>query len=71
MGALNQFFVAFGVFFSFFFEYVLTKIANDPTGNDIWVIVFGFPIITIVIQTIVLIFVFPYETPKYLLLQNR
>lgn len=60
MGALNQFFVAFGVFFSFLFEYILTKVFNDPTGKDIWVVVFGFPLITIVVQTILLIFVFPY-----------
>ena len=29
LGALNQFFIAFGVFFSFAFKYVLEKIADD------------------------------------------
>lgn len=29
LGALNQFFIAFGVFFSFFFKFILEKIAND------------------------------------------
>lgn len=71
MGALNQFFVAFGVFFSFFFEYVLSKISDDPTGRAIWIYVFGFPLLTILGQSSVLILIFPYETPKYLLLQKK
>lgn len=32
---------------------------------------FGFPLVSILIQTFLLLFVFPYETPKYLLLNGR
>jgi hypothetical protein len=35
------------------------------------VLVFGFSLITQIIQIIVLVFIFPYETPKYLLLNNE
>ncbi|TXH59203.1 MAG: hypothetical protein E6Q89_02545 [Bacteroidia bacterium] len=36
-----------------------------------WRIVFGLTLITIVIQTLLLIFIYKEETPKYLLLNGR
>lgn len=71
LGALNQFFIAFGVFFSFCFKFILEKVADDEKGESIWWIVFAFPLLTISLQTFLLRFVFPYETPKYLLQKNR
>jgi len=32
---------------------------------------FAIPFITLTIQALVLLFVFPYETPKYLLLKGK
>ncbi len=32
LGALNQFFIAFGCFFAFFFKFILEKAADDETG---------------------------------------
>lgn len=32
---------------------------------------FGLPLVTVSIQTIILLFVFPYETPKYFLLHHQ
>ena len=70
LGALNQFSVAFGVFFSFFFEFILSQIFDDD-GSKIWWVVFGLTLVTVVVQTLMLIFVFPFETPKYLLLKGK
>jgi SP family sugar:H+ symporter-like MFS transporter len=67
LGSLSQLNVTIGVFLGSFISYVLKKITGDPTGNDFWFISFGIPQITIVLQTVILLFVFPYETPKYLL----
>jgi MFS family permease len=71
LGALNQFMIAFGVFFGCIFKLLLSLIFDNKDGSAIWQIIFGFTLLTILIQTIVLLFIFPYETPKYLLLNNR
>lgn len=71
LGSYTQLFVTVGVFFGVFFAYILKKITGDDTGSDFWYILYGFPEITLVIQTVVLLFVYPYETPKYLLLNKR
>jgi hypothetical protein len=59
------------VFFGCFFKYILGILADDSEGKSIWIYEFGFPLITLIIQTLILIFVFPYETPKYLLINKR
>lgn len=71
LGAINQVFISSGVFFSFCFKYILEAIADDPNGEKVWWIVFGFTLVVIPIQTILLLFVFPFETPKYLILHER
>ena len=67
LGSYNQLLVCFGCFFACIFAYILKKITGDDTGRDFWYILYGFTEITLIIQTLVLLFVFPYETPKYLL----
>lgn len=67
LGSYMQLNVTLGVFFGVFFAYLLKKMTGDTTGKDFWYILYGFPEITILIQTLVLLFVYPYETPKYLL----
>lgn len=59
--------VCFGVFFGCILAYILKKITADESGKDFWFIMYGITEITILVQTVVLILVFPYETPKYLL----
>lgn len=60
LGAFNQVFISIGVFFSFCFKYVLEAIADDAKGERIWWMVFGFTLITIVFQTVLLLLVFPF-----------
>ena len=71
IGTIVQINVVIGVSFGLFFTYLLKKITGDETCKDFWYLVFGFPLITIAIQTLVLILIFPYETPKYLLLIGK
>lgn len=71
MGSYTQLMVAFGMFFGCFFSYILSQITGDTTGQDYWYYVYGFPQLTIILQTIVLLFVYPFETPKYLLLKGQ
>lgn len=67
LGSYTQLLICGGCFFSCIFTYILVKITGDPTGSDFWFIVYGFTEIILIIQSLVLMFVFPYETPKYLL----
>jgi len=55
----------------YFLNYCLKKIYNDVTCESFWRIMFAIPFITLTIQALVLLFVFPYETPKYLLLKGK
>lgn len=72
MGTFPQLNVTLGVVFGCFFRYLLSYVFdNDPTSVNTWFILFGFTLITVALQTVVLLFVFPYETPKYLLLKGR
>jgi hypothetical protein len=71
LGTFPQFNVSGGVVIAYLLTYVLKKITGDLSCESFWFIVFGVPQIVIMIQTILLIFVFPYDTPKYLLLKGR
>lgn len=64
-GTFNQVFIASAQSFAFFLYFLLTeafKITDESAYN--WMS--NFFIVTIAIQTAILLFVFPYETPKYL-----
>jgi MFS family permease len=54
-GALNQTFIAFGVFFAFAFQLILVQINSEL---EHWRIIYGFTLITIVIQTLLLLFIY-------------
>lgn len=71
MGSYAQLFVCSGVTFGCFFAYILKKITGDSTGKEFWYYMYGFSEIPLVVQTIVLLVIFPYETPKYLLSVGR
>jgi MFS family permease len=60
LGSYAQLMVTIGVFFGCIFKYILYKVTGDETGKEYWYITFGVTEITVAIQTIVLVFVFPY-----------
>jgi hypothetical protein len=70
LGTFMQLNVGLGTFMGYFITYCLKKITGDLTCIDFWQVVFGIPFVTLSLQTIILLFVFPYETPKYLLLKG-
>lgn len=70
-GAFTQIFCSIGTTVAYLFYYLLS-IGMEPQNLDtIWYYVWGLPLITVVIQTVILLFVFPYETPKYFLLHHQ
>jgi hypothetical protein len=71
MGTYAQLNVVLGVTTGCFVPYMLTKITGDEAGRDFWFVSLGFPQIMLIVQSLVLLFVFPYETPKYLLLKGK
>lgn len=64
LGSLNQVFIAGAQGFSFLWYFILIKTTRDD--NIIWKMLAEFPLITIAVQSAIFLFVFPYETPKYL-----
>ena len=71
LGSYTQLNIAFGMFFGCLFAYILSQITGDDTGRYYWYYVYAFPQISIIAQTLLLFFVFPFETPKYLLLTDQ
>ena len=70
-GAFTQIFCSVGTTMAYLFYYILSVALPIERNQEIWYYVFGLPLVTLVIQTIILLFVFPYETPKYYLLHHR
>ena len=70
IGNFSQLSLGFGSFFAQFLSYILKKWSGDESGEEFWMIIFGFTLLTQILQMILLIFVFPYETPKYHLLHH-
>ena len=58
LGAFNQFFIIVGVVFSYLLYFLFHQNSDDE--NSYWFFVFGFTLLTIVIQTLTLLFLFPY-----------
>lgn len=65
IGFIPQLFLTSGVVFACLFQYILSSVFEDPACYQIWPYIFAVPSLTALIQTINLLFVFPYETPKY------
>jgi MFS family permease len=68
LGSFTAFHIGIGTLIGCFFPYVLLKITGDLEAKAYWYYVFGLPQAIIILQTLLLAFVFPYETPKYWLL---
>jgi hypothetical protein len=71
LGNLFQFNLSFGVFFGQFLSYLLVKISGDETGHDFWIVIFGFSLLTQLLQLAALTFYYNHETPRYLMMEGR
>lgn len=67
VGSISQIFMIGGVSFACIFQYVLSQSMDDLECRITWKYVMGFPLVTLIFQSLVLLFIFPYETPKYLI----
>ena len=64
---MNQTLIATGVFFAYFFQTILSLASSQ---EDHWRACFGITLLTVFAQTLLLVFVFKAETPKYYLIQG-
>lgn len=71
VGVLFQFFMAFGTVFCYLFAFVMGRVLGDAERENVWWVVFGFPLVTLVMQTMLMGWRFRYETPKYLIENGR
>ncbi len=66
MTGLNNITLTLGVILGYTCGNIANSFIYSPTNKCLFV--FSFSLILIIIQLIWLIFIFPYETPKYLIL---
>lgn len=76
LGVMTQLLITVGIMISFFLGLIIPdKGKSDELKNPYmdhwqvtswWRFMFGFPLILVVVQVSLLIFVFPYDTPKVL-----
>lgn len=71
LGTYAQLNVTLGIVSGTFLRYLLSAMFDDPHSDRTWWVLFGLPLVVLVLQTVLIIFVYPFETPKYLLLKNR
>ncbi len=69
-GTLNQVFIASSQSFAFLLYYLLTE-PFAMTDESAYNYVSNFCLVTIIIQSLVFLFIFPYETPKYWMEQKQ
>lgn len=72
MGGLNNITLSIGIVLGYLFGSLSSHYISSNNLEYIQcLIVFGFSLIILIVQLIWVIFIFPYETPKYLLVNNR
>lgn len=71
IGTMTQLNLTVGIILGYMLTYLLKKITGDYACESFWFIIFGVSLIPIFIQSFILIFIYPYETPKYLLVNNE
>lgn len=59
-GAFINITIIIGLFFAYFFGFILATITGDWTGASYWHIIFMFPLLTICLQSALLWFVYPF-----------
>lgn len=70
-GSLPNLFIILGVFWVYFFGFILGLLTSDTTGAKYWKCVFLFPAVIMAIESVLIYFKYPYETPKYLAENGR
>ena len=71
LGAIPELMLSVGTLSPYLLVYILKKVTQDDSCHSFWRYVFGVPILLIAIQTIILLFVFNFETPKYWLIERN
>ena len=74
MGAITDFMINFGVFISFLISLNIPDAATiraDPENQYWWRFVFGFPIITCIFRSLVLLFIYRFDTPLFLISNGK
>jgi hypothetical protein len=71
IGSFPNLVIILGLFFVYFFSFVLGSISGDMTGGSTWKIIFLFPILVLAVHSYFMWKVYPYETPKYLAQTNQ
>ena len=71
LGIFVQLNITLGVLTGYLSTYLLKQMTGDYTCESFWPVVFAIPLLVILTQSIVLLCIFPYETPKYLLQQGQ
>ena len=71
VGTLVQLNITVGILIGYLLTYILKKITGDYSCQSFWQLVFAVPLITMLVQSLILIYVFPFETPKYWLLKGE
>ena len=68
-GSFTETFVALGTIIGMLMQYIILSAIGDYSGQKegFWRILFGIPIITLLIQLIAVALIYKIETPKYLL----
>ena len=61
--------VAFGFFFAFCLKEIFSLTISEP--KLYWRFIFGFPLVTTILQQVLLMTVYNHETVKYLLVMGR
>lgn len=60
LGSFSSLNISIGVFMGCLVSYILIKITGDVSGYSYWFIIFGIPQAVVFIQTLLILFVFPY-----------
>jgi MFS family permease len=60
LGSLSALNVALGMFFACFISYSLMKLTGDESGHSYWFILFGVPQAVLFVQSLLLVFAFPF-----------
>lgn len=63
--------MALGTVFCFLLSYLLKIITEDIGIETSWEGMFAFPLLPLITQLLLINLKYPFETPKYLILNNR
>ena len=69
LGSYYQFMATFGAFVAFVFQYLLSSVLDFEFEYYLtWI--YALPIVIVIAQSMIVFFLFSFETPKYLILRS-